>query len=362
MGFALRLVLLVSVPLPFLAVSPHTLAQPLEQVSVTIAAGERLSSETTLAAELADAMGALPGLQVRTLLGDAGHANLDALILHDAADLAMVSIDALSEAAARGSGLEERLAVVAKLPPQHIHILAPTGIAGLSDLAGKRVNFGPDGSANAIAAARLFDRLGIAVTPISLEGSRGLAQLKDGGIDAIVVAGGKPAPLLAEVTANSGLHLVPVPFAAALQQDYLPTSFGHSDYPQLIAQGASIPSVAAELVLLTRTGHDADTKIAAFVEALFPQLATLQEDDRHPQWRDVNLAATLPGWQRAQAVADWLQAQTSRQHSRQKASEGWPTISAGTALGPATDTDDNNDTESLFEGFMEWQRTRAIRR
>ena len=47
-------------------------------------------------------------------------------------------------------------------------------------------------------------------------------------------------------------------------------------------------------------------KIRKFVGAFFPQIAKLQAPPHHPKWREVNLAATLPGWPRFAAAETWL--------------------------------------------------------
>jgi TRAP-type uncharacterized transport system substrate-binding protein len=83
-------------------------------------------------------------------------------------DVAFVSIDALSAAAATDQRLSDRMEVVAR--PQEIHVLARTEIGSLADLAGKKVSFGPVGGSAAATAAALFKALGISVEAESLDG------------------------------------------------------------------------------------------------------------------------------------------------------------------------------------------------
>jgi hypothetical protein len=48
-------------------------------------------------------------------------------------------------------------------------------------------------------------------------------------------------------------------------------------------------------------------RIARFVDKLFAKWPTLQAPPFHPKWRDVNLAATIPGWTRFDAAEAALQ-------------------------------------------------------
>jgi uncharacterized protein len=60
--------------------------------------------------------------------------------------------------------------------------------------------------------------------------------------------------------------------------------------------------VAANLPPETERYHN----IAAFVDAFFTQFPHLLEQPHLAKWREVNLAAELPGWQRFAAADTWL--------------------------------------------------------
>jgi hypothetical protein len=118
-------------------------------------------------------------------------------------------------------------------------------IGSLSELAGKKVSVGPQGSSSAATATALFNALGITVEPQHLDASTAIERLKQGTIDAAVVVGGKPSPLVSAVPTNSGIHL-----GASLQAVYLPTRIEQHDYPDLIQPGGEVPTVATGMVLL----------------------------------------------------------------------------------------------------------------
>ena len=317
-------------------------------------AGPVAGSETVLAADMASLFPE-SDLSVLPILGDAGAGNLarlDALKV----DLAFLSTDVLAEAAAKDASLHERLELVTRLAPQEVHILARADIGKLADLAGREVNFGPPGSASAITAAALFKALQIEVASSSLDFAAAIERLKAGAISAVVFVGGKPSPVIGAVPPNSGIHLLPVSFGEALAANYLPTRLAGADYPNLIESGGEVPTVATGLVLLAVTsaeGSGSAARIARFVETVFPRFAELQAEGRHPKWREVNLAASLPGFKRNAAAASWLLGEQDRPKTgpaiaKADASQG-PLLARSQSLS-------KEQKETLFERFIEWQR------
>ena len=110
-----------------------------------LVAGPPASSETVQAADMARLFEKDGAFRVVPMLGDAGAGNIALLLNDPSVDVAFVSIDALSAAAATDPTLSDRMEVVARLSPQEIHVLARTAIGSLADLAGKKVSFGPGG-------------------------------------------------------------------------------------------------------------------------------------------------------------------------------------------------------------------------
>ncbi len=234
--------------------------------------------------------------------------------------------------------------------------MARTEIGSLSELAGKKVSVGPQGSSSAATATALFKALGITVEPQHLDASTAIERLKQGTIDAAVIVGGKPYPLVSAVPTNSGIHLLPIPFSAPLEATYLPTRIEQHDYPNLIQPGGKVPTVATGMVIARRKGRSSlGGAVAHFVEVLLPRFAELQTSDRHPKWREVNLAASLPGFSRTPAADTWLNERTVE--------TGAKPIAAGPgAVQPASMPDgamSNGDKEALFQRFIEWQRSKA---
>ncbi len=318
-----------------------------------IAAGPAAAAETVLAADMASLFAAGAPLRVLPMLGDAGECNVELLLDEPHVDIAFVSADALAEAEAARKDLPDHLELVARLYPQEVHVLARADIRTISDLAGKKVSFGPAGSGSSVTGSALFKALGIDVDPQSLDAGLAVERLKRGLISAAVIVSGKPSPLIAGIPADLGLHLLPIDFGEALQAAYLPTRLDAADYPNLIDGGGEVPTVATGMLLLAaKDKNDAGSRIriARFVDTLFPRFAELQTSDRHPKWREVNLAATLPGLSRTPEAEAWL----ARRPTMAPRPIAETSASATEAAAPS-----EAGKEALFKQFMEWQRDPA---
>jgi TRAP transporter TAXI family solute receptor len=276
-----------------------------------VIAGDEAGSEAELAAEMAELFANDSPFRVVPVPGDSGLKNISRLLHDPHIDAGFISTDVLAGAKTQSAGndLAERLQVVARFCPQEVHVLARADIAKLADLAGKKVNIGPAGGSAAVTATILFRTLNIKIEPLALDGNAAIEKLKQGAIAAAVIVGAKPTPLISQISASDGLHLLPIEFGAGLEDSYLPTGFDRDDYSNLIEPETEIPTVATGLVLLAAAmkndeGHA--ERLARFVGTLFSRFGELKKDGRHPKWREINIAASLPGWTRTPAAEAWL--------------------------------------------------------
>ena len=259
--------------------------------------------------------------------------------------------------------LTDRLVYIAKICNEEFHVIARSDIVSLEQLRGKKVNLNTAGSGTQIAARDIFARLGIAVDEVDVGPTEGLEKLKNGEIAATVIAAAKPAPALAALRASDGYGFVPVPFAHALQDDFLPTVLSHDDYPSLITRGTSIDTIATSTVLLAYNwpkDSDRYRRIDRFVKAFFSKLAEFQRPPRHAKWRETNLAASIPGWKRFEGAQAWLAANRGETLSVQRklferflADQHVPSLNG-------QDLSDR-DRNQLFEEFIKWSQARESR-
>jgi uncharacterized protein len=319
-------------------------------------AGSAAASETVLAADLASLFPQGSATRILPMLGDAGAGNLAALLDNPSVDLALVSTDALSEAADKDKAVADKIELVARLSPQEIHLLARPGIGAVAELSGRPVNFGPAGSASAVAATALFKALGLKVDALDLDTAAAIERLKRGTIAACVIVGPKPSPEIGAIPVNAGIRLLPIAFGATLEPGYLPTRLDAADYPNLIRAGDEVATVATGMALLAASRRDPASRdrIDRFAAALFQRFAELQAQGHHPKWRDVNLAANLPGFKRTRAAESWLSAGGEARPKAMAASAGLAQL----PVLPDNFLTSQEQQEALFRRFIEWRRTK----
>jgi hypothetical protein len=111
------------------------------------------------------------------------------------------------------------------------------------------------------------------------------------------------------VKAEWGLRFVTVPYDKPLQATYLPASMRNEDYPALIEKEGVVDTIAAVTVLISfnwQKGTERYQRTARFVDAFFSKFSEFHKPPRHPLWKTVNLAATIPGWTRFAAADEWI--------------------------------------------------------
>jgi TRAP-type uncharacterized transport system substrate-binding protein len=116
--------------------------------------------------------------------------------------------------------IDKRVRYIIRLPISEVQILARTDIRSLEDLRGKKVNFGPAGSGSSLTGTIVFQRLGIQVEQVNVDQPSALQKLRSGEVSALVRVVGKPVPFFANIPANSGLHLLPIPFTKQFADYY----------------------------------------------------------------------------------------------------------------------------------------------
>ncbi|HUK58574.1 MAG TPA: TAXI family TRAP transporter solute-binding subunit [Stellaceae bacterium] len=277
---------------------------------VEIETGDTAGIAGQIAADLAALLDDGATRRVVPVLGDGALQNIvDLKVLHGI-DAAIVEADALDYARQQKliSGVET-VTYIARLYNEEFHLLARADIKSVADLAGKKVDVGPQTGATPITAQKFFTSLGVAVTMTSDPTDVALAELAKGDIAAVALVAAKPAPLLRAVDPGHGLHFLSLPLKAPLTQSYAPTRLTAKDYPGLIGEDAPVDTVAVGTVLLAanlQQGTERYRNLVNFTEALFTQFPTLLAPGHNDKWHEVNLAADLPGWHRFPPAEQWL--------------------------------------------------------
>ena len=260
-----------------------------------------------IAADLSAVLDDGDSLRVLAIVGKGSLRNIADILLLRGIDIGIVQSDALAFARRQHMlpGVSTQIQYIAKLYDEEIHILAREGITSVQDLAGQKVNVDVPGSGTAMTASLVFDMLGIPVVTTDEVQDVALTRLRRGEIAAMAFVAGKPARLFASVPADSGLHFLPIPATSELIETYLPSSLTSADYPTLIPPDTSVETIAVGAVMAVyawQPGTERHRKVSRFVEALHAQFSEFQRPPRHPKWREVNLAAEVPGWVRFEAA------------------------------------------------------------
>ena len=109
----------------------------------------------------------------------------------------------------------DKIRGIATLYPETIQIVvrADSGIKTLSDLEGKKVVIGAQGSGTAVNAEQILKAAGLwdKVTPVYADFKQGAQQLKLGQVDAVFLTAGTPTSAVVELAATTPVDLVEIP-------------------------------------------------------------------------------------------------------------------------------------------------------
>jgi hypothetical protein len=164
----------------------------------------------------------------------------------------------------------------------------------------------------------------------------------------------KPIDFFGKIPASSGLHLVNIPFTKTFEDLYTLGEFTKQDYPNLLQGQDRIDTIAVPAVLAVfnwQKNSDRYNRVERFIQYLFSRWDTFQHPPYHPKWRDVNLAATVPGWTRFSVAEQLLQQMQVEQQQKQQQRAAFETFLTNQPKMPVSDA----DREDLFRKFLQWQ-------
>jgi uncharacterized protein len=343
--------------------------QPNEN-TIGLISGSPNSDDTYLqmAYDLADVLNDDDNLRILPIAGIGGPRNIRDVRYLRGVDIGLTQTSILNSyrrSNERMGQFEDKIVYIAKLFNEEVHLVAKSNITSIEQLRGLKVNLDAKGSGTSYSMRDLFKTLGIDVQEVSMSQFEAFEKVKSGEIAATALIAGKPVRSMLKLSRNDGLHFVPIPYTAQLRDDYLPATLTRDDYPELVASSeTSVDTVAVGAVLIAynwpKTNVDRYRRVQRFVDAFFPKIAEFQKPPRHPKWREVNISATLPGWNRFGAAQEWLDnhrldAQRSTPSSVQAAAEQG---AASGGVRPASGTEQPKQTvdPALFEQFLRWRQ------
>ena len=317
-----------------------------------------------IAADLASVLDDGKAMRILPILGKGSLQNLADILYLRGVDIGIVQSDVLAFVKQRHlfPEAEQNVQYIAKLYDEEVHVLARKDISRIEDLNGQAVNVDVSGSGTAMTAGLLFGTLNVNPQFTNFDQPSALEKLRQGDLAAIVFVTGQPSRLFANVPPETGLHFLSVPLTNALLATYLPAELNHASYPGLIEDGRPVPTVGVGSVMAVfawRQSQERYGKVARFVDAFFTKFPQLLQPPRHPKWKEVNLAAKVPGWTRFAPAEDALARRTAGSSDSNPLSRSQFDaflVRAG-VNGSLTDT----QKATLYRQFIEWESRRRDR-
>ena len=324
--------------------------------TVGIAGGLLSGTYMRFVDEMASVLNDGDNLRILPIVSYGAASNLDDLLYLRGVDAAVTQSDVFEyfRTQRKTPNLERRVQYIIRLPIAELHILARNDVQSLEDLRGKKVNFGPAGTGASLTGTIVFQRLGINVEQVLIDQPTALQKLQAGQVDAIARVIPKPIDFFGKIPPNAGLHLVNIPFTKTFEDLYTLGEFNKQDYPNLLQGQDRIDTIAVPAVLAVFNwpkNTDRYSRVSRFIQYLFSRWDALQHPPYHPKWRDVNLAATVPGWTRFSGAQEQLQQIQAQQQQKQQQRADFDTFLSHQPTVPTSDA----DREELFRKFIQWQ-------
>jgi TRAP transporter TAXI family solute receptor len=334
--------------------------QALNANTVTMITGTIGGTYVQFGADLSSVLDDGNQLRVLPIVGRGSVQSVADILFLQGVDLGVVRADTLDYLEKKGIAhdIKRQFTYVTKLYNEEMQVIAPASIRNLRDLEGRRVSVDLPNGGTFVTALTVFERLGLRANFAYIEQRIAMEKLKKGELDAVIVVGGKPYKSVSGFVNDGGrYHLVTVDYDRPLQGDYLPATLTSKDYPNLIAEGDKVDTIAVPAVLAAYNwapNTDRYRKLSLFVDAFFTKFPKLQNPPFHPKWKEVSLAAPLPGWQRLPSASKWLDEHgIAATAVRSRFDEFMKTNAA------ARNVQSDTDRETLFKQFQAWEAEKS---
>jgi uncharacterized protein len=124
-----------------------------------------------------------------------------------------------------------------------------------------------------------------------------------------------------------------------------------------------VPTIANATVLAVYAwpeNTDRYRKVANFVNKFFDNIDKFRLTSRHPRWREINLAADVPGWTRFKAAQQWLDAHSSGQADRSSIRPAFEKFVQDYVSREKKKRLTEEETERLASEFIKWWEQQRV--
>jgi TRAP-type uncharacterized transport system substrate-binding protein len=339
--------------------------------TVAVISGTPGGTYFRMASDLAFALDDGDNLRILPVLGKGAGQNAYDVRFLRGIDIGFVRTDTLEQLRQdnRLKEVDRRIAYIARLFNDELHVIVPNETKSIEQLVGKKVSFDVAGSGTDYTGRSMFAGLGINVDAVNVDQPTAFSMLKKGELAAVVSVAAKPVAVVASFR-EDGFHLLPVPNLDNLADRYMPATLSHADYPPLVKQGETINTLSVGTILGVYnwpTNTERYTRVSRFVEAFYTHFDRLLEPQRHPKWKEVDLYADVPGWHRFPAAEAWVakhraEVAAAARRGQQQAQTAAPTVPDSLSPPPAgaiptrTAVTADSEISALVEEFLRWRQ------
>src|SRR6202045_1037216 len=327
--------------------------------TVTLLTGTIGGTYVQFGADLASVLDDDGKLRVLPITGRGSVQSVADILFLKGVDLGIVRADTLGYLEKKGfaNDIKKQFTYVTKLYNEEMQVIAPKTVKTLKDLEGKTVSVDLPNGGTFVTALTVFERLGLKPNVVYIEQRIALEKMRNGEIDAVIVTGGKPYKSVSAFK-DDRFHLVTVDYAKPLQTDYLPATLNSKDYPNLIADGEKVDTIAVPAVLAAYNwapNTDRYRKLSQFVDAFFTKFPSCQTPPFHPKWKEVSFSAPLAEGTRSPAAKQWLDKNGIQPIARNRFDEFLKQSPA------AAKVQSDAEKEALFKQFQAWEAEKSTR-
>jgi TRAP transporter TAXI family solute receptor len=329
--------------------------------TVGLACGQLGAAYGQLGQDLAKVLDDGYDLRVIPMITYGSAGNVEDLLYLKNVDIAFIKADNLEYyKQILNVNLSNRLHYITRLYDAELHILVRPEIQSLEDLQGKKVNIGLEGNAAHTTVPIVLKELGIEIETVTVDHAIGLEMMKKGEISAAMRVGGKPMSTFTKLPEGTGFRFLSIgasQFAQHFADKYVLGKLTSEDYPTLIKEGETITTIAVPDILAVYNwpkGTDRYQRAEKFISAFFKKFNKLQEGPFHEKWKDVNLAASIPGWTRSEIAERLLREMASSEGGGSIRNEFDAFLNARASGGNQL-TLSTVDKETLFREFLSWR-------
>jgi TRAP-type uncharacterized transport system substrate-binding protein len=339
--------------------------EQINENTISIISGSPTVDDTYLevASDLASVLNDHDRMRIVPLVGIGGPQNIRDVRYLKGVDIGLTQVSIMDGLRRSNQVLgkdDDKIVYITRLFNEEVHLIAGPDITSIEQLNGRKVNIDDVRSGTNYTMRDIFKRLGMKVEEVNVSQTEAVKMLNAGEIAATAYIAGKSARLISNLQFDRGMHFVSIPFAKDIATEYLPTSFTHDDYPNLVAVGQKIDTIADRVVLIGYNwpkNTDRYRRLQQFVEVFFPKVATFQNPPFHPKWREVNVSAKIDGWKRSDAAEDWLAARSNASSSDSLAPSKFKELAISNGAVDPNSADANSKASQLYQQFLKWKQT-----